>query len=87
MSKFPTIPDFTNNLESIATAVRAMKDSIEQLTGQRQGQSLGTPSIYVQPQAPSQVLRNSSKIGDLWVNTTDNTLSYWTGKSWQKITV
>lgn len=86
MSKFPPIPDFTENLASIGNALRAVKDSIEQLTGQRQGQSLGAPSVFVQPLEPTPGRSSSLKRGDQWINDITDEMSYWDGQQWKALT-
>ena len=85
MSSFPTIPEFTNTPEEMSTAIRALKMAVEQLAGLRQGESKGAPQIYVQTTLPSNQYTISYKIGDLWINTSNNTVSYWTGTIWQSL--
>lgn len=96
MPKFSAIPDFTNNIESMATTLRAMKDVVEQLGGLRQGENLGAPSMFVQMVAPKTTLRQTLKRGDLWVQTNPNdsgngsntlpgNLYYWDGSVWHEI--
>lgn len=82
-SKFPTIPEFARTPEEIATALRAVKQSVEMLTGQRQGESVGSPQVFVQAIQPNAANRGSLKTGDLWINTSTNKLNYWTGSIWQ----
>lgn len=62
--------------------MRAVKESVEQLAGQRQGQSLGAPVIHVQPVAPPMSDRLLFKTGDLWINTLTNKMNFWTGTAW-----
>lgn len=85
MSKYPTIPDFNESPASMATALRAMKDSIEQLTGLRQGQSLGAPQVFVQEQAPSAVRGGTFSPGDFWIRPSTRTLSFWNGREWASV--
>jgi hypothetical protein len=97
MPKFSAIPDFTNNLESMATSLRAMKDVVEQLAGLRQGASLGAPSIYMQSIEPRETSQNKFKKGDLWISaentnrnapnvTSEGNLYYWDGGVWRQLT-
>lgn len=83
--KFISIPEFFNTPESLGTAVRALKNSLEILAGKRQGESYGAPEIYVQPTTPSPAYNQSYTVGDLWINTSTNTMSYWTGTTWQAL--
>jgi hypothetical protein len=83
MSKFPTIPEFTNSQEDMSAALRAIKQVVEQLAGLRQGESKGAPQVFVQSTAPSAALAISYKVGDFWINTSSNTLNYWSGNVWQ----
>lgn len=84
MSRYPSIPDFVDTAESLAPAVRAMKDSVEQLAGQRQGAALGAPTVFVQATEPS-VAALLLKRGDQWINDQTNVMSYWTGQRWQAL--
>lgn len=83
MSKFPTIPEFARTPEEISTALRAVKQSVEIMTGQRQGESYGAPQVFVKSTQPNAATNGTLKIGDLWINTSANTLYYWTGSIWQ----
>lgn len=83
LSRYPTIPDFSDTPESIGRAVRSVKESVEQLTGQRQGDSYGAPAIYVGPVAPSMENKLLYKIGDQWINELTDQMSYWNGSSWR----
>ena len=86
-----TIPDFdASSLESVATAVRAMKDIVEVLAGLRQGEALGAPQMFVQDLTPGALTaqRNSAvplTTGDLWVNTAARTLNYYDGRQFVEI--
>ena len=79
-----TIPEF-NDLTSMAVALRAMKDIVEQLAGLRQGGSLGAPGIFVQPSMPVPARGISFRKKDLWIHSETNVMSYWTGAKWQAI--
>lgn len=85
MSKFPTIPDFSQDLEGVVTALRTVKQTLEIMAGQRQGEDFGAPSTFVQPNTPNDALRSTYKIGDLWINTATNKLNYWTGSFWKQL--
>lgn len=85
MSKFAAIPDFTDKPESIAVAVRAMKDTVEQLAGQGQGFSLGAPSMFVQEVAPVDSRRATLSLGDLWIKPSTRVMSYWDGRVWTQL--
>jgi hypothetical protein len=82
-SKFPTIPEFARTPGEIATALRAVKQSVEILTGQRQGESLGSPQIFIQAAQPNAAQQAALKLGDLWINTSTNKMNYWNGSVWQ----
>ncbi len=97
MPKFSAIPDFTNNIDSMATSLRAMKDVVEQLAGLRQGSSLGAPSIYMQTLEPKETTQTKFKKGDLWVSadnsftnaaevTSIGNLYFWNGAIWRQLT-
>lgn len=85
MSKYPTIPDFSDDVAGIGTSLRAVKDSVEQLTGKRQGQSLGAPSIFVQSFAPTNSRQTVLTRGDQWINDQTDVMSYWTGTQWKPL--
>ena len=86
MSKFPTIPEFVQTPEEIGTALRAVKISVEILAGLRQGESKGSPQIFVQNTQPSIANNSTYKTGDLWINTSTGKLLYWTGSTWTTLT-
>jgi hypothetical protein len=86
VSKFSSIPDFSDtNPESIAAALRAIKASVELLTGQRQGQALGVPAKFVQAAAPVAGRQTIIERGDLWINDQTDVMSYWTGSLWKPL--
>ncbi len=85
MSKFPAIPEFTDDAQSMGITLRAVKDSVEQLTGKRQGQSLGSPSMFVQSFAPTPSSLTVLTRGDLWINESSNVMSYWNGSQWRQL--
>lgn len=84
---FPTIPEFINTPEEMASALRAVKLSLELLAGLRQGESYGAPMVYVQPTEPNPAKKILYKTGDFWI---DNSVSppilkFWTGTAWQAV--
>jgi hypothetical protein len=85
VSKYPAIPDFSEDVQSIATALRTVKQTLEIVAGQRQGEDLGAPSTFVQPKNPDDALRLTYKVGDLWIDTASNKFNYWTGTSWKQL--
>jgi len=85
MSKLPAIPDFVDEPGSIGTAVRAIKQVVEILSGQRQGQSLGAPSVFVQEYEPKGDLITSFKKGDQWINPLTKKMSFWDGRLWVEL--
>ena len=85
MSKFPSIPEFTDDATSMAGTLRAVKDSVEQLTGKRQGQSLGSPSVFVQPFEPTPSVLTVLTRGDQWINDVTDVMSYWNGSQWKQL--
>ena len=85
MSKYPSIPDVTSDPMVMQAILRAMKESIERLTGQRQGGAKGAPTIFVQARAPSLLDGALLGVGDMWVNDQTDQLAYWSGKGWKRI--
>jgi len=82
VSKYATIPDFVDgDSKSMAVSLRAMKQVLESLTGQRQDDSKGAPAVYVQATLPLDK-RNSLQPGDFWINTGTKVLSYYNGIYW-----
>lgn len=77
---YPSIPDSDGTLVSVNTTLRTMKEAVETVTGQRRGEALGAPLMHLQPTPPS-----TARTGDLWINSTTNKLSYYTGKSWEAV--
>lgn len=82
MSKYPTIPDFTDDLRSLATAARAMKDTVEQLAGHRQSRSVGAPQMYIQEETPTRERQTVFGEGDLWIKPSTRVMSYWNTVEW-----
>lgn len=83
MSRFPTIPEFVNTPQEMNTALRAVKQAVEQIAGLRQGESYGAPQVFVQSTQPSAAVAGTYKVGDFWIDTSSNTLKYWTGTTWR----
>lgn len=81
MSKFSAIPDVTDDPRSLAPAVRAMKDIVEQLSGLRGG-SASVPTLYVLPREPKQILDGRLRIRDLWIHSETNVMSWFNGEIW-----
>ncbi|MGI9135793.1 MAG: hypothetical protein ACR2JS_01885 [Candidatus Nanopelagicales bacterium] len=83
MSKSVGIPEFVDgDAKSMSVALRAMKQILETLTGQRQGDSLGSPAVYVQVVEPK-VKFNRLETGDFWINPDENKLYGYYNGSWQ----
>ena len=83
MSKIPAIPDFTDDPQSIGTALRVVKQAVEIVGGQRQGQSLGAPQVFVQANEPAVTRLTSFNLGDQWINNATDQMSYWNGQQWK----
>ena len=74
---YPSIPDPTNSPESIVTAVRALKQAVEQLTGQRDNGPAA--HVFVQKSTPPVAIG----IGDLWIDPTSKSpIRHWNGTEW-----
>jgi hypothetical protein len=82
VSRFPAIPDFSGDIESLGPVLRAMKDSLEELTAQRQGTSLGAPMMFVQEPMPRQDATTRLRYGDLWINSHTQATHYWNDVEW-----
>lgn len=82
-NRYSAIPDFTSTPESMAATLRAMKDIVEELAGNRQGSALGAPSIYIQGFPPQEVQR--LRLRDLWINSETDVMHWWTGAEWRPI--
>lgn len=78
---FPSIPDPQSNVESLYTAVRIMKQTVELLTGQTG--AVAAARVFVQSATPSPLAS-----GDLWIDTArNNKLLAWDGIDWRVVTV
>ena len=85
MSKLPAIPDFTDEPQSLGTALRTVKQAVEIIGGQRQGQSLGAPQVFVQPVEPTTSRLTSFNRGDQWINDDTDQMYYWDGRQWKPL--
>lgn len=81
--RYPAIPVVGETLGEIVPAVRAMKDSVEQLTGQHQTTGVGAPVMHVQDIEPRD--RGHFARGDLWIKPQENTMFWWTGTNWKQL--
>ena len=85
MSKAATIPEFIDgDAKSMATALRAMKQILETMTGQRQDDSKGAPSVYVQDTEP-RAGKNLFQSGDFWFNTNTHKLYCYHVNFWRMV--
>lgn len=86
MSSQAAIPDFVDgDVKSMSTSLRVMKQLLETISGQRQGESKGVPSVYVQPLSPTRNAANFYKAGDFWIDTSAKKLHYFDGGYWQQL--
>ncbi len=86
MSRRVAIPDFTDgDIRSMAATIRALKQEIETLSGQRQGQSKGAPAVFVQTREPTRTQTTVFKEGDLWVHPDAKQLWFHNGSYWVKL--
>jgi hypothetical protein len=86
MSSRAAIPDFIDgDARSMSITLRAIKQEIETLSGARQGQSKGAPSVFLQEREPAQTLATTFKQGDFWINPTTKKLSFYNGKFWVQL--
>lgn len=74
-SVYPSIPDPTPTVESLAESVRTLKMAVELLTGQRAGGSAA--HTFAQETTPTAL-----QVGDLWVIPSTGVASYWDGANW-----
>ena len=75
MSRYPAIPDFDMTPESMANALRSVKDVVEQLASLRDGEHV-SPKVFWQGNPP-ELVKNQLQGGDLWVNPESNKLHHW----------
>lgn len=75
MSRYPAIPDFDTSPESMANALRSMKDVVEQLAALRSGDHI-SPKVFWQG-SPPEAVSNQLRGGDLWMNPESNKLHHW----------
>lgn len=73
---YPSIPDPTNNADSLLNTVRALKQVVEQLTGQRANGAAA--HVFAQNDPPVAIA-----YGDFWIDTNaKSALRYWNGNEW-----
>jgi len=88
MPKFPSIPDFSADVNSMFKAMRAMKQIVEHLSGQLGGAGLGSKqgaaSVYTQPNMPAGI--EDVRDGDVWINTETGKIAYWWNNKWNPST-
>jgi hypothetical protein len=87
VSESASIPEVSADLESLVNAVRAMKEIVEGLTGQRPAMQAPVPRVHFSPVAPNAQLGIPLKTGDLWIASGSGKLHFWNGRLWQEITV
>lgn len=75
---YPSIPDPISE-GSLLETVRALKQAVEILTGQRGASPAAT--VYYSVDPPAQ-----PGASDLWVRTTDQRMYLWNGTQWVPIT-
>lgn len=73
---YAAIPDPQNNVESLASAVRALKMTVETLVGQRDGGAAARS--FTQPDPPA-----DPRQGDVWISSSDaGRVQIWNGSFW-----
>jgi hypothetical protein len=85
VSNFASIPDFGTSPEGMSETLRAIKSVVEQLAGQRQGESSGSPQVFVRPAAPMQGVGGVIRDGDLWIDSGTRRVYWWDGRLWQGV--
>lgn len=80
-----TIPEFSDDPKSMETALRVVKELLEELTGQRPGNPIGAPSIYVRSTVPVSTAVLSR--GDIWIQEGSGKIHYFDGRLWRDVTV
>lgn len=80
------IPEFSDDPKTLETALRVVKELLEDLAGQRPGNSLGAPSIYIQPTAPTSQ-GNQLARKDIWIQEGSGKIHYFDGRLWRDVTV
>lgn len=76
---YPSIPDPTNNSDSLVTTVRALKQAVEQLTGQRNNGPAA--HIFSQTARPTAIA-----VGDVWIDK-NSIARYWAGTDWLNLSL
>jgi hypothetical protein len=83
MSRQNSIPEFTDDPQSMATTLRAVKELVEGMLGQRRGQGLGAPHVFIEIQRPDPRAGLEVKKGDFWIQPIERKLYFWDGRLWQ----
>jgi hypothetical protein len=86
VSKYPTIPEPSHDIDGILNTVTALKQTVEIIAGLRQGESIGTPQIFYQTYEPSASRGTVLSNGDIWLNPEGEVLSYWKDSTKEWIT-
>ena len=84
MSSANSIPEPAPDLQSLTASVRALKEVVEGLTGQRPGRIAPTPRLFVQPIRPD-ALVVPVNTNDLWISSGTSQLHYYDGRLWQRV--
>lgn len=84
MSNTNSIPEPTPDLQGLITTVRALKEVVEGLTGQRPGRVAPAPRIYVRPVRPDPREEPVNPY-DLWIASGTNQMHYFDGRLWQRL--
>lgn len=79
------IPDPTADPQSLLMAVRAIKEVVEGLTGQRPGTAGRSPRVYIQAVRPNAQTGALLSEGDFWIAKGTDKLFFWDGRLWQPI--
>lgn len=89
MLSWPTIPDPSQDVSNHYNVLRALKDIVELITGQRGGAPAPITRTFATPTQPgaanSPILIRQLQAGDLWIDTGNAAkLNYWdaTTKLW-----
>lgn len=85
MSRKNSIPEFTSDPESIAVAVRAIKELLEGVLGQRPDARGALPKMFVQPVAPDPKQGLDVRRGDLWIIPGDDSMKWFDGRLWRSV--
>jgi len=80
-----SIPEPNEDPASMLLAIRALKEVVEGLTGQRPGKVAGAPRVFLQPIAPDARAGFALSRGDFWISSGTDRLHYWDGRLWRQI--